>query len=83
MGTVININEITGRINTQKEFKRTDPFKFDFCKPIGDDTYLMQIIKKYRKFSGYDGHDFLGEIQRRVLRVPALWPLTNDKTNKQ
>ena len=83
MGTVININEITERFSTQKEFKRIDPFKFDFCKPICDDTDLMQIIKKYRKFSGYDGHDFLEEIQRRVLMVPALWSLTNDKTNKQ
>ena len=83
MGTVININEITERFSTQKEFKRIDPFKLDFGKPICDDTYLMQIIKKYRKFSGYDGYDFLGEIQRRTLRVPALCSLTNDKTNKQ
>ena len=83
MGTVINSNEITERFSTQKEFKRIDPFKFDFGKPICDDTDLMSIIKKYRKFSGYDGYDFLGEIQRRVLMVPALWPLTNDKTNKQ
>ena len=82
MGTVININEITERFSTQKEFKRIDPFKFDFGKPICDDTYLMQIIKKYRKFSGYDGYDFLGEIQRRTLRVPALCSLM-DKTNKQ
>ena len=67
----------------EKEFKRIDPFKLDFGKPICDDTYLMQIIKKYRKFSGYDGYDFLGEIQRRTLRVPALCSLTNDKTNKQ
>ena len=80
MGTVVNINEITERFNTQKEFKRIDPFKLDFGKPICDDTYLMQIIKKYRKFSGYDGYDFLGEIQRRTLRVPALCSLTNDKT---
>ena len=64
----------------EKEFKRIDPFKLDFGKPICDDTYLMQIIKKYRKFSGYDGYDFLGEIQRRTLRVPALCSLTNDKT---
>ena len=82
MGKVININEITERFSTQKEFKRIDPFKLDFGKPICDDTYLMQIIKKYRKFSGYDGYDFLGEIQRRVLRVPALCSLM-DKTNKQ
>ena len=82
MGTVININEITERISTQKEFKRIDPFKLDFGKPICDDTYLMQIIKKYRKFSGYDGYDFLGEIQRRTLRVPVLCSLM-DKTNKQ
>ena len=64
----------------EKEFKRIDPFKLDFGKPICDDAYLMQIIKKYRKFSGYDGYDFLGEIQRRTLRVPALCSLTNDKT---
>ena len=83
MGTVVNINEITERFSTQKEFKRTDPFKFDFCKPISDDTDLMSIIKKYRKFSGYDGYDFLEEIQRRTLRVPALWSLINTKTNKQ
>ena len=83
MGTVVNINELTERFSTQKEFKRIDPFKFDFPKPISDDTDLMLIIKKYRKFSGYDGYDFLEEIQRRVLRVPALWSLTNDKTNKQ
>lgn len=82
MGTVININEIAERFSTQKEFKRTDPFKFDFCKLLGDDTYLMQIIKKYRKFSGYDGYDFLEEMQRRVIRVPALSSLI-DKTNKQ
>ena len=73
MGKVININKTTGRFNTQKEFKRIDPFKFDFCKPISDDTDLMSIIKKYRKFSGYDGYDFLGEIQRRTLRVPVWY----------
>ena len=83
MGTVVNINEITERFSTQKEFKRIDPFKFNFCKPISDDTDLMLIIKKYRKFSGYDGYDFLGEIQRRVIRVPSLCSLTKDKTNKQ
>ena len=83
MGTVININEITERFSTQKEFKRIDSFKFDFGKPICDDTDLMSIIKKHRKFSGYDGYDFLGEIQRRTLRVPALWSLINTKTNKQ
>ena len=83
MGTVVNINELTKRFITQKEFKRIDPFKLDFCKPISDDTDLMSIIKKYRKFSGYDGHVLLEEIQRRVLMVPALWSLTNDKTNKQ
>ena len=83
MGTVININENTERFSTQKEFKRIDPFKLDFGKPICDDTDLMSIIKKYRKFSGYDGYDFLGEIQRRTLRVPALWSLINTKTNKQ
>ena len=82
MGTVININEITERISTQKEFKRIDPFKFDFGKPICDDTDLMLIIKKYRKFSGYDGYDFLEEIQRRTLMVPVLCSLM-DKTNKQ
>ena len=73
MGKVININKTTGRFNTQKEFKRIDPFKFDFCTPISDDTDLMSIIKKYRKFSGYDGYDFLGEIQRRTLRVPVWY----------
>ena len=83
MGTVVNINEITERFSTQKEFKRIDPFKLDFGKPICDDTDLMSIIKKYRKFSGYDGYDFLGEIQRRVIRVPALSSLINDKTNRQ
>ena len=83
MGTVININEITERFSIQKEFKRIDPFKLDFGKPICDDTDLMSIIKKYRKFSGCIKDETLEEIQRRVLRVPALWPLTNDKTNKQ
>ena len=83
MGTVININKITERFSTQKEFKRIDPFKFDFCKLLGDDTYLMQIIKKYRKFSGRNKDETLEEIQQRVLMVPALWSLTNDKTNKQ
>ena len=82
MGTVVNINEITERFSTQKEFKRIDPFKLDFGKPICDDTDLMSIIKKYRKFSGYDGYDFLEEMQRRVIRVPALSSLI-DKTNKQ
>lgn len=83
MGTVININKTTGRFSTQKEFKRIDPFKFDFCKQISDDTDLMQIIKKYRKFSGCGKDETLEEIQRRVLMVPALWSLTNNKTNKQ
>lgn len=83
MGTVVNINEITERFSTQKEFKRTDPFKFDFCKPICDDTDLMLIIKKYRKFSGCDKDETLGEIQRRVLMVPSLNSLINVKTNKQ
>ena len=83
MGTVVNINEITERFNTQKEFKRIDPFKFDFCKPISDDTDLMSIIKKYRKFSGCDKDETLEEIQRRVIRVPALSSLINDKTNKK
>ena len=78
-----NNNKTTGKINTQKEFKRTDPFKFDFGKPICDDTDLMSIIKKYRKFSGCDKGETLEEIQQRVLMVPALWSLTNDKTNKQ
>ena len=73
MDTVENNNKTTGKFSIQKEFKRIDPFKFDFCKPICDDTYLMQIIKKYRKFSGYDGYDFLGEIQRRALRVPVWY----------
>ena len=82
MGTVINSNEITERFSTQKEFKRIDPFKFDFGKPICDDTYLMSIIKKYRKFSGCEKDETLEEIQRRVLRVPALSSLI-DKTNKQ
>ena len=82
MGTVININEPTKRFSTQKEFKRIDPFKFDFCKPLSDDTDLMQIIKKYRKFSGCGKDETLEEIQQRVLRVPALCSLI-DKTNKQ
>lgn len=82
MGTVRNNNKTTGRFSTQKEFKRTDPFKFDFCKLLGDDTYLMQIIKKYRKFSGCDKDETLEEIQQRVIRVPALSSLM-DKTNKQ
>ena len=82
MGTVVNINEITERFSTQKEFKRIDPFKFDFPKPIYDDTDLMLIIKKYRKFSGCDNDKTLEEIQQRVLRVPALSSLM-DKTNKQ
>ena len=82
MGTVVNINEIIERFSTQKEFKRIDPFKLDFGKPICDDTDLMSIIKKYRKFSDYDGYDFLAEMQRRVIRVPALSSLI-DKTNKQ
>ena len=68
-----NNNKTTGEINTQKEFKRIDPFKLDFGKPLCDDTDLMSIIKKYRKFSGYDGYDFLGEIQRRTLRVPVWY----------
>ena len=83
MGTVININKITERFSTQKELKRIDPFKFDFCKPISDDTDLMQIIKKYRKFSGCNKDETLEEIQQRVLMVPALSSLINDKTNKQ
>ena len=82
MGTVVNINELTKRFSTQKEFKRIDPFKFDFCKPLGDETDLMSIIKKYRKFSGCDKDETLEEIQRRVIRVPALCSLI-DKTNKQ
>lgn len=82
MGTVVNINELTKRFSTQKEFKRIDPFKFDFCKPLSDDTDLMQIIKKYRKFSGCGKDETLDEIQRRVIRVPALSSLI-DKTNKQ
>ena len=82
MGTVVNINETTGKFSIQKEFKRIDPFKFDFCKLLGDDTYLMQIIKKYRKFSGCGKDETLEEIQQRVLRVPALCSLI-DKTNKK
>ena len=82
MDKVGNNNKTTGRFSTQKEFKRTDPFKFDFCKPICDDTDLMSIIKKYRKFSGCDKDETLDEIQRRVLMVPALSSLI-DKTNKQ
>ena len=82
MGTVVNINEITERFSTQKEFKRIDPFKFSFYKPLGNETDLMSIIKKYRKFSGCDKDETLDEIQRRVLRVPALSSLI-DKTNKQ
>ena len=82
MGTVVNINEITERFSIQKEFKRIDPFKFDFPKPISDDTDLMSIIKKYRKFSGCDKGETLEEIQQRVIRVPALCSLM-DKTNKQ
>lgn len=82
MGTVININETTGRFSIQKEFKRIDPFKFDFCKPLSDDTDLMQIIKKYRKFSGCDKDETLEEIQQRVLMVPALSSVI-DKTNKK
>ena len=82
MGTVININEITERFSTQKDFKRIDPFKLDFGKPICDDTDLMQIIKKYRKFSGCNKDETSEEIQQRVLRVPALCSLI-DKTNKK
>ena len=82
MDTVENNNKTTGKFSIQKEFKRIDPFKFDFCKLLGDDTYLMQIIKKYRKFSGCDKDETLDEIQRRVIRVPALSSLI-DKTNKQ
>ena len=82
MGTVININEIAERFSTQKEFKRTDSFKFSFCKPICDDTDLMLIIKKYREFYGCGKDETLEEIQQRVLRVPALSSVI-DKTNKQ
>ena len=83
MGTVVNINELTERFSIQKEFKRIDPFKFDFPKSISDDTDLMSIIKKYRKFSGCDKGETLEEIQQRVIRVPALSSLINDKTNKK
>lgn len=82
MDTVENNNKTTGKFSIQKEFKRIDPFKFDFCKPLSDDTDLMQIIKKYRKFSGCGKDETLEEIQQRVLRVPALSSLI-DKTNKQ
>lgn len=82
MDTVENNNKTTGKFSIQKEFKRIDPFKFDFCKPLSDDTDLMQIIKKYRKFSGCGKDETLEEIQQRVLRVPALCSLI-DKTNKK
>lgn len=82
MDKVGNNNKTTERFSTQKEFKRIDPFKFDFCKLLGYDTDLMQIIKKYRKFSGCGKDETLEEIQQRVLRVPALCSLM-DKTNKQ